>query len=589
LGWVKNIQAISAKRLLLTTALLFFYALAHTQNIDLENVGKNIKGQLKQKKKIKISGGVSANTVFYTGNAGAGREPFNYFLSGNVSVGLFNINIPISFNYTNSGFSYRYALPRLPNRLSIHPKYKWATAHIGNVSMSFSPYTLNGVVFSGSGVDLAPKGKWKFSAMYGRLQKAIPYTPGNSNALTTYKRMGYGTKVGYDTKNYKATISLFTAKDIFNSLVIKPDSAQIFPQQNTSISLEGSMPIIPNLQLKAEMGMSVLTRDIRAPLYGDSAANSNIFIKLFGGRTSTNIFKAVKADLNYTIGSSMMGIGFEKVDPGYSTLGAYYFNNDLQNITVQFAQSLFKGKVNFSGNVGWQKDDLKKKKSGGSSRTLMAVNVNYNASPRFTTTATYSNFQTVTNVKPQFQLINQFTPFNNLDTLDFRQLSQNANINANIILKQDKEKPQNLNLNLSFQDSYDMQGGIIKPANASRFYNFAGAYSRVNNKKAMSLSGAFNLTYNFIGLQKIVTTGPTVSVNKQLWNKKVRTGLSASYNTTISSAIAQTNVFIARLNAGYVYKKKHNFSLNFAGMNRQTAGKGTVYDYTSTIAYNYNF
>jgi hypothetical protein len=587
-GKNKTIKTITAKRLLIITGLLLLYTFSYTQNIDIENIGKNVKSQLKQKKKIKISGGINANALLYAGNAGAKREPFNYFLTGNVSVSMFNINIPLSFNYTNSGFSYRYSLPRLPNRLSIHPKYKWATAHIGNVGMSFSPYTLNGVLFSGTGVDLAPKGNWKFSAMYGRLQKPIPYTPGGGNALTAYKRMGYGAKMGYDTRNYKAILSIFNAKDIYNSLAIKPDSAQVFPQQNTSISLEGSMPIIPGLQLKAEMGMSVLTRDIRAPQYADTA-NTNVLIKLFGNRSSTNIFKAVKADLNYTIGSSMMGIGFEKVDPGYSTLGAYYFNNDLQNITVQFAQSLFKGKVNFSGNVGWQKDDLKQKKSGGSSRTLMAANINYNASPRFTTTASYSNFQTVTNVKPQFELINQLTPFNNLDTLDFRQLSQNANINANIIVKQDKERPQNLNLNFSFQDSYDMQGGIIKPANASRFYNFAGAYSRINNKKASSLSGAFNLTLNYIGLQKILTAGPTMAFNKQLWDKKVKTGFSASYNTTISSTVAKTDVFIARINAGYVYKKKHNISLNIAAMNRLTVGKGKVYDYTGTVAYSYNF
>lgn len=559
------------------------------QQVDLENVGKDLKTKIKDKKPIKITGGVSASSVFYTGNAGSGRDPFSYYLNGNVNLSIYGINIPASFAFTNRGLSYNYTFPRTPNRLSLHPKYKWVTAHIGDVSTTFSPYTLNGLLYTGGGVDLTPKGKWKYSVMGGRLQKAVEYRHGNGQTLAVYKRFGYGTKINYESDGYKWGFSIFKAKDVLNSLELKPDSLQIYPQQNTAVSIEAGMPIIKNLVFSGEYAVSALTRDIRAPKYADSN-QVNWMVKLFGGSTATNIYKALKGQLSYTIGSSMVGVGYERIDPGYQTLGAYYFNNDLENITANFAQSLFKGKINVSGNVGLQRDDLDGKKTGGSRRTVSAVNVTYNASQRFTSTVSYNNFQTYTNVKPQFQYINQLTPFDNLDTLNFRQLSQNANVNVNYIVSMNKERPQNLNLNFSFQDSYDMQGGIITEASASQFYNFAGSYNLSNIKKAMNLTGALNVTYNTIGKNDMLTLGPTVAVSKQFWNKQIRTNGSVSYNTTLANAInTGQQVISVRLTGGYVYKKKHNVNISAVGMNRMASGKSGVYDYTATIAYNFNF
>jgi hypothetical protein len=573
---------------LLVYALTFSVPTIRAQSIDVENIGKDVKEKLKDKKPLKISGGVNASTIFYAGNFNSGRDPFSYYLNGNVNLSLYGINMPLSFSFTNSGFSYQYTFPRSPNRLSLHPRYKWITGHIGDAAMNFSPYTLNGLLFTGAGVELSPKGRWKYSAMYGRLQKAIEYRPDSVNEVTAYKRMGYGAKVSYEHGSYKAAVSIFQAKDHLNSLQLKPDSLHIYPQQNTALSMEVALPLMKNLVFSTEYGISLLTKDIRAPKYTDSI-QVNWLIKAAGGRLSTNKYKAIKSGLNYVIGSSMIGMGYERIDPSYQTLGAYYFNNDLENITANFAQSLFKGKVNLSGNAGIQKDDVDKKKAGRSVRNVMAFNLNYNASQRLMTMLSYSNFQTFTNIKPQFQYINQLTPYDNLDTLNFRQLSQNANMNVNYIIGKNKEKPQNLNVNISFQDSYDMQDGVIAKGNASQFYNFAGSYNRSNLPKAMNLTGAFNLTYNTIGTNELITLGPTLAASKMFGNKKLRTGASISYNQTLSQSNMQCQVMILRINAGYVYKKKHNISCNTVAMRRSTLVNKSAQDITATLNYNYSF
>ena len=150
-----------------TLALFLLISLVgYTQNIDIENVGKA--------KPIQVSGMVSANGVYYDSNQNNNREPFTYFLRGNLNVSIYGFAVPISYSFTNQGENLDYALPFDFNRISLHPKYKWVTAHIGSVAMTFSPYTLNGHQFTGGGVDLTPPGAFKVSAMAGRLLKATP-------------------------------------------------------------------------------------------------------------------------------------------------------------------------------------------------------------------------------------------------------------------------------------------------------------------------------------------------------------------------------------------------------------------------------
>ena len=151
--------------------ILFFtsaFIVGNAQEVDLENLGKRTKEELK-KNPFKISGGISANSVFYNSNVYSGREPFTYFLNGNLNLGLYKWTMPISYSFTNQGSNLGYQVPFKFNRLSIAPKYKWVKAYIGDANMSFSPYTYNGLLFTGAGLELTPKTPLKVALMTGRL------------------------------------------------------------------------------------------------------------------------------------------------------------------------------------------------------------------------------------------------------------------------------------------------------------------------------------------------------------------------------------------------------------------------------------
>jgi hypothetical protein len=581
------LKPLNTKLLLCAMAFLIGGSLC-AQNIDLENALGDFRKKLEQNKKFKVTGGINASTTFSFGDAGGLRDPFVYALNGNVNLSFLSINIPVNFSFTNAGFSYSYQYPRLPRRLAIHPKYKWITAHIGDFSMNFSPYTMNGFQVVGAGVDLQPKGNWKYSAFYGRFQKAVPYIPGNGNTLAAYKRMGGGVKVAYNQQRLQSALSIIRINDYKNSLNIQPDSLHIYPKANIAFGLENKFKVTKSLQFDMELGISYLTQDTRARKDSIQPGFHKVVGLLSRVNASTNVFKALKAGVSYSLGSSTVGVGYERIDPGYQTLGAYYFSNDLENITANVAQQLFKNKLNLSASVGVQRDDLKGEKTGSNRRTVSAINASMNLGKKFTSTLSYSNFQTFTNIKPQFQYINQLTPYDNLDTLDYRQLSQTANANFNIIMRSDTVKSKILNVNLSFQDSYDQQGGIISKGNASQFYNLAMSYSVTRIPKNLNIAYGFNATYNTIGINKMITAGPSVMVGKLFFDKKLRTNIAASYNVTMQKGVKEQQVISGRYNASYTVLKKHQLSLTGVYMHRTIKGK-PAQDCSTTLAYSYSF
>ncbi|MDG3584159.1 hypothetical protein OSR52_17510, partial [Galbibacter sp. CMA-7] len=243
------------KQKLLCILLLSVAGISMAQSVDLEQFG--------QEKPLKVTGNIAANSVYYNSNQNSAREPFTYFLQGTLNVQLYSFAMPISYSFTNQGEKLDYQLPFNFNRLSLHPKYKWITGHIGDVNMAFSPYTLNGHQFTGGGVDLTPKGRFKVSAMAGRLLKA---TPDNEDPRTVpaYKRMGYGLKTEYETEKYSVGVIGFYAKDAINSIDSVPEQKKVLPKENLVLSVEGTYKISNNLDVFAEYASSALTQDLRA-------------------------------------------------------------------------------------------------------------------------------------------------------------------------------------------------------------------------------------------------------------------------------------------------------------------------------------
>ncbi|GAA3522681.1 hypothetical protein GCM10022393_41630 [Aquimarina addita] len=559
--------------------ILLFPLLTFGQTLDYESITTS--------KPIKVSGQVSASGVYYNSNQNESREPFTYFLQGALNVNIYSFSIPVSYSFSNQGEDLGYQLPFDFNRISLHPKYKWITGHIGQVNMTFSPYTLSGHQFTGAGVDLTPLGSFKISAMTGRLLKATN-DDGDARTVPAYNRMGYGVKTSFEKERYKIGVIGFYAKDDINSIDSIPEVKNVLPQENLVVSAEGEVKLGSSFNLQAEYAATAITKDLRA----EELENTEIspLTGIFKNRASTEYYNALRTRLGYSIGRVNVGIGYERIDPGYETLGAYYFNNDFENITLDASNSFFKDKLALAINVGYQRDDLDNLKANNTNRTVGSVNATLTLSERLTISGAYSNFSTFTNIKPnQFDEINDGDLLDEeLENLDFRQLSQSANANINYILSNKETSRQNLSINYALNDVANEQGGIVRIGDASTFHNLNVGHSINFAERNLSISTAINGTYNTIGREESTTWGPTLGIGKYYFDKTLSTRISAGYNNA-NSAAAITQVTNLRGSASYTLLENHNFSLNAIQLFRSGGSNGNLNEFTATFAYNYAF
>lgn len=544
----------------------------YSQDVDLESF---------YKPNFKVTGGVNANMVYYNGNQQNSSEPFSYLLSGNLNVSAFSFNIPIFYSLTNQGNNLGYTAPFDFNRICIMPKYKWVKAYIGNASMTFSPYTLSGIPFRGVGLELTPRSPFKVSLMGGQLSKSVNQDDA-LGGIPIYERFGYGIKTSFEKERYKIGWIGFYAKDNQNSLVYTGNDNGVTPKANFVNSLFFGTSLLKDLTFNVEYALSVLTDDTRA----ETIHAGSFRDRFFSAKESTTFLNALNVNFDYNIQKTKFGLTYERIDPNYNTLGALYFNNDLENIALRLSRPFYNDNINVSASLGYQRDDLAHNKKQNSKRVVGSINMNYKITDQLNFTGSYSNFSTYTNKKlDQFELINNPNVVA-ADTLDYRQLSQNANLNMSYSFG--KKKNQNMNFNYSIAGQANEQGGIIRKGQASTVQNYNLGHSINFLGIKTALNSSLNYTNNQVGQFDNSSIGASVGVSKKMMKEKLNSNFGLLYNNTQSEANS-SSVFGIKLNNSYTVLQKHNFSFGMISMFRSSTNKSSNNDIMMNFNYGYSF
>ena len=548
-------------------ALGIFMFIAWSNSVSAQNVEEIL--EFRKKKPLKISGSISANATQFNSTPKQSRQSFTYQLSGSVNLSLYELlNIPLSFNLNNYGSNFSY--PSLPNRLSLHPSYKWIRAHIGDVSMSFSPYTLNGHQFTGVGIELSPA-RWRASAMGGRLLRKVDIDASNPAIRPNYERWGYGVKAGYDGEKFSVGGTIFTARDKQRDISFDADALGIYPKGNIAIGVEGSLNVIKDLKLSLEYGLSIMQRDLRVK--------------------EKSYYHAFKADLAYSFLGNTIGIGYERISPDYETLGAYYFNNDYENATLNYSRNFFKDRLSLALSGGVQRDDLAGQKQERNKRFVGSANINFTPNDKFTASISISSYQAHRNIKSSFDYINERTPYENLDTLRFTQLNNSIDMNLNWRLRNSETQSHTLSANASYQEAADKQGRYIMPGNLTRFMNLGANYAIDFTPLDFSVTAGINASNNYASRKNVLTIGPTLTGSKHLFKKALTTGLTLSFNQTQEAGRKLATIYNVRWHANYRFLKRHGLNASVAYQHRSLS-EATLTNsssLTSQISYSYSF
>ncbi len=546
------------------------------QSVDLETVAKA--------KPLVVTGGVGATTLFTSGIPDV-AGPLNYFLRGNLNLNLYgSVSVPLNFNYSDrrvelsQGYSF--------NQFSISPSYKWARAYIGTNYMTFSPYTLNGHQFTGGGLELTPD-KWRIQLMGGRLLRS-QYTD-TTNTGPTYRRMGYGFRADYNPGSYTIGLTMFKAYDVANTLPLLNRRFQnqvINPKDNMVVSLNFGTTLFHALQVNAEYSNSVITNDqateyARVPL----RTLAGLFMR---GNATTQSYNAFKGNVNYNIAATntIVGVGYERIDPGYSTLGGYYFVNDLANYTLNFSQQLLQGRLGIGGNMGYQKDDILKRKANSQSRMVGSLNANARISEDFNMGLNFSNFRSYRFLNDTYsQLVR--VPGQIIDTLSYAMVSRTLGYNANKVLRKTETQESSLSFSASYIGSNNRRANVIDSTGTTNILNSSLTYTLGFPQQKAAVNASLTYFRNMLYSGTIQGVGPTVGLQKTF---------ASGFNTTFNmSAISVTNTMgeasqdnslalNAQVMANMRVGKSHNFSAN-AGLVR--TGVNTYLN--GNVGYNFTF
>ncbi len=540
---------------------------------DLEKIGK--------KDPIKVNGGLSFSNIFYAVDGiQARRDPSLWFMSGNINFNLYGWSVPLSVSLSQHNKS---TFQQPFNQYGLSPKYKWLTLHAGYRNLSFSPYTLAGHTFLGGGIEMNP-GKYKFAAMYGRMLKAVDEDTLSTKSLSpSFQRMGWGWKAGYEDEGNGVEVSMFHAKDDIGSISYIPEKNDVKPGENLVLGISAKTKITKRFSVQGEFGNSAYTRDIRAEKSSSARSVYANLGNLFIYRTSTSNYSAYKLNGTYSLEKYTFGMTYERIQPGYRSMGTYFFNNDMENITVNTTARAKKDKVSIGLNLGTQRNNLQNTETNTVKRYIGSLNLTYTPNPKWNFNATYSNFQTSTAMSQRIQ------QFQNLDSLRFYQVSQSANgglgYNGG-----NKERKHGVNLNLGYQVSKNTQKSN-SDNNDSKFYNVNLSYRFTLVPKNVGISIGVNGNESVLSNTTTYTLGPTASINRSLFKKALRCTVSTSYNNVFTGGINTSTVLNFNFNNSFIFFKKHSIMLNAMVVNRQAkSSKSTNFiEYTCTVGYSFSF
>lgn len=580
------------KRLL--TLLLLILSIQFSYAQDVENTWQKIKDWPKNfisklKEKPQLTGGV--NTLFtynYINGIPARDNPFNYQLNASLNLKIAGVNIPFSTNFSNGQFAYNYNLPafKLPryNFTGISPSYKWATLHVGDRNMTFSPYTLSGHSFRGIGTELKPK-KFRFAAMYGRLRRAVAEDFLNPNNIEpVYKRKGWGVSVGYEGEVDNVKLILFQAKDDSTSIPTVLLNPEVRPSENTILSLVGRKKITDKITVSGDYAYSAYTRDMNAIRVNDDVNITKRVFGLFKPRASSSYNWAMKTSIDLKVKFGSVAINHERVEPGYKTLGALFFNDDFENWTLSTNAGMFKKKVLLSSNIGVQRNNINNTADNTQTRIVGSINLTYTPNEKMNINASYSNFRNTNKIRTSV------IPLIFIDSIKLSQVNQNANVGVSYITGENK----NMLFNgiFAFQNANTIENEIVLASQRNSNYmgNLMHTYMFVESK--IKLTGSVLCNYSILPTATSLSLSPTFSFTIPVLEEKMNiTGGTSYVYVDVKNAGLPNHLLTLQSNVQYQFHKKHSVGLIANYVNKISGDdiSPDFQEFTGRLSYNWNF
>ena len=554
---------------------IFLIQIAYAQ--DLTTIGSQ--------KPFSFQGNIDLRGQFYQANGIANRmDPFNYFISGSPTISIYGWSIPVSFTFSKQQRSFQQPF----NQYGLSPTYKWITLHGGYRNVTFSPYTLAGHTMLGGGIELNP-GKLRFGFMYGRMNRAaVIDTSSTSLVPYSFSRKGAALKLGYGTTNNFIDLSFLHAKDDSSSMPQITNSIQrkVTPAANSVLGYGTRFTLFKKFFMESDGAVSLYTRNINSPLVLDSIPDATL--RKLGGMLDINgsseWFLAFSAGVGYTNNNYGVKVNYKRIEPEFKSMGSYFFNNDIENLTIAPNYSHPSGKFIINASLGIEQDNVRLQKESTSRRIIGSANVSSNITEKFGVDLMFNNYSN--NQKPNTVRF--------ADSLKIVQTTRTFGIMPRYsIIGEDKAHVIFLSANFNSMNDYNSYFESNAPSRDMNTQQYLLNYSLTFPKKALSLNASLN--YTKLNSQLIYNDYKGISVggNVMLLEKKMNVG------TNLSLMNSKTNdskgiIFNGSANLSYTISKLQTIRamVYFTKNNPGTVvlnNKPSFSETRSEIAYQFNF
>ncbi len=548
--------------------LLFLFGnMSKAQNI--ENIGKQ--------KPVSVSGSVSLRlNTFSTTDSLSTRDPFFWTISGSPVVSLYGITLPFSFSFSKKQSDFRQPF----NYFGVSPYYKKVTFHAGYRSVYFSDYSLSDHMFLGGGVEAQPS-VFRLGFVYGRFSKAIePITDTltQNYSIPSFNRKGYAAKFGIGTSNNYVDLIVMKIRDDSSS-ISRTEESGITPAENLVLGIKSKQVIAKIVTLDVDFGFSAYTWDTRSSDLNLSEYNiPSAMNLLITPNVSTEFLTAGKASLGLRLKKFSVKLNYRRVEPGYQSMGAYYLNTDIENITVAPTLSLLKNRLRLNGSIGYKRNNLFNTKFNNTFQRANSLMVSFMPDSKWGLNLNYSNYNM--NQHRNTSLVR--------DTLQLEQFTNN--FSGNLFFNfGTRIRRQNLSVAMAYMNLTDNSTDSV--TNAVNSLNPSASYRYSDTENKFSWSLGWNANHFKTPRNVTFRWGINGSASKSISDDKLNLGLNTRIFKTNLQGKNFSTTWMIGATAGYKPAKMHTFSVSLNYVNRlfADATRQDASDFIGNFVYSFTF
>ncbi len=525
-----------------------------------------------KKENYNIRGGIQLGYNFYQslGTTIPRFAPSGYSISANANVQLGGINIPfnVHFNQLNGSVSSPF------NMYGASPYYKWIKLHLGNRSLSFSPYVYSGRNFNGIGLELTP-GKFKLTAFQGKLRNLLAVSDtvvGGALILPNYERKIQGAKIGFGSRTNFFEIMGVRLKDEY------VDNIESFtsPQENLVLGTALNLKMFKRIVFQLNVGGSIFTGNQNARRPDELARFVSDFENIHSVNATSRFSFAGDATLGYHYKKVRFDLKYRRINPFYYSLATNFIQNDIENYTFNGNLSLLKSKLRLRGSFGVQNDNLLNHKSLTSYRTIGSASVTYFPSDKLNLMVNFSNYQHE----------NQSGLVAVNDTFKILTVTNNFIINGNYKWFKNDSYESAISINVFSNNVVD--DNDFRTINNS----FSGSGVSLSlpltiKMYELTISPIFNINqYNF-NTYDTKRTSLGLTITKPFFDRRMSVSINGMYGNNTFNGLDNGSNTNASLNLRFKPNKKHQVGMRLFFFDNQSITNPRISEFRGNVTYGF--